>query len=251
MLNQNFLRENPETFAPAESMPFLRDKKSTIEEIENVYKKVEGWVRPTMAYDAFANRKTRQFLQSHEFSRFDEIYFPAANLFEASQFSQALELLSTVLEIYQIPEVSSLNRPPSNGLFGFLFSSNSTTSFPMEAVGKKGDKIRMNADEAGQYFQLKGAILKELSRFHEAIEALEMVLDYGPFVRNETWATPFACLCLCETYLKMDDQNRNPNAIHKANLYLQKAKLWSNFDFEKMFTVRVKTATANLSSRNE
>jgi len=101
-----------------------------------------------------------------------------------------------------------------------------------EKIIQQNQKKMMTIDEASLYYYLRGSDLKELNQFEEATHSLKKCLTYGPEIIDEKWVIPHCFVIFAE-------MNFQQKEYHLAQLYIEKASLWSKYDFEKHLSVRV------------
>lgn len=172
------------------------------EDIERVYSKVPSFVRPNISWDKFALRKTKEWLKTKQFSKFQMVYLPAAQLYEGRQCGKSLKLLN-------------------------------------ESVSPLIDEC--DDDEKALYYFLKGANLKELKKFEEAVTELEKCIALKHQLKRETWTVPFAYMIMGES--KIDIQPLDSHAILSD---LKHAKSAKDYDFENIVPFRVGRAVDRL-----
>eukprot|EP01100_Stratorugosa_tubuloviscum_P001106 TRINITY_DN1246_c1_g2_i2.p1 TRINITY_DN1246_c1_g2~~TRINITY_DN1246_c1_g2_i2.p1 ORF type:complete len:420 (-),score=151.28 TRINITY_DN1246_c1_g2_i2:112-1371(-) len=149
----------------------------------SLFSRLPDWVRPNMAYDTFAFRKSQKFLTQGNFSSFDELYLLASNLTDAKRFDEAIEILIKIRKT--------------------LLTS-------------KTELI----DEFAQYHYLKGLIFREIENIEKARKSLhKAICDFGPNIREEIWVVPHSYIELCECYVKLNDLTKARECINRTKKF--------------------------------
>jgi tetratricopeptide (TPR) repeat protein len=99
----------------------------------------------------------------------------------------------------------------------------------------------LSNDEKGMLFYLKGIHLKGLEKFDESILQLEKAVQLEKLLEKEQYIIPHCLVELAEIYL--DKKN-----LKKSFEFLEKAKNYSDFDFDKPLLRRIKNLFDKLKS---
>jgi Iml2/Tetratricopeptide repeat protein 39 len=187
------------------------------ERIAALYARVPTFVRPRISYDAYALRKTKEFLAAgSQFSAFDAAFVLASNLHEGMLFERALEALGAVK--------------------------------PIIAAEGKADKSRI--EHYALYTYMRGAVLKELGQRRKAETSLRECMRIMSKVRRERWACVFATIVLADLLIDnaaaADNASDTKPLLKEAKSLLSKAKSASDCDFENLVPARVSRTTEKL-----
>jgi len=134
------------------------------------YRRVDEWTRSNQSYDEFAKKKTSKFLETNEFSKYDEVFISAMALFEGKLYKRALKKIEELIPILKVE--------------------------------------KNNRDYYLLYYYLKGAIMRGLKKDDRAKEMLEKAIaQEGNCTIDALYAIPYSYCELAE--LEIDNNTNN------------------------------------------